>query len=1234
MSKNILRKIMNYVHANIEKFDSLTLMRCSKIGEDINELNKGLELLEKLGTDSAEKLISDIIEKKMWLKDGYDLENIIEGISKKFSVEKIPEKILYFVHSDLPYKTSGYTIRTQGVVNSLKNRGLDPEVVSRWGFPTDRNDFQADLEVKKLYVDENGISHHVDHSNMGMAELQNQEYIAEASQKLVEKCKSIKPSVIISASDHVTGLIGLVASRKLKIPFFYEMRGIWAFTRATNNPDYDGSFDYELRLRLEKQCALNADRVIVISEAMKRIVIKWGVKESKIRILHNGINMQKISNYKYKQLGSQKTLGYIGSIVPYEGLKTTIKSLKYIKDRNGSCPKFIIAGDGVEKHKLEEVVKYNDLEEEVNFLGVIPHDKIDSFYNSVDAIILPRLSTKVTDIVPPLKPLEGIERRKIIISSDINTHREIFDNINNSFQFKPDDIDSQSKEIIKYLKYDGKYETIIQDSLEYIVKNRNFEIMLQGVIIDIVDLFIDENSNDIAAIERILLKIKMDTIEINNLFNELYDTIIKRESSNKKPNIKLLSVILENKYKYDKSTSFENIDVIFKSEISKYKDNKIKRNIFLAILRKIGNINPSIASKFFDVYEELADKRSIRSAVTFKNRNGDYVNSLFLINKYSSILDDKFVNDVKKVAGRYSESYATSEDIPQIPILPDLKNINNREKINVACILDEFSYECFKYEVNMIKLTKENYNDVLNNQRIDFLFTESAWNGNDGEFIYSFAGSLKSNNAKRLQEIIEICNQNNIPTLFWNKEDPVNYEEFKKVAKKFDYILTSDENCISEYKKDCPDSKIGSLAFACQPVIHNPIRNTLPVLDLSFGGSWYVREHGKRKERLTTIINGAENYDLHIYDRNFGTENRNRFPPKFSKFVKGRLTYSQMRMAYRIYKIMLNTNSVEESNTMFSRRVFELMASSTAVVSTPSIGMEEMLPHAIVCESPEEIEKAIGDLLENDIGRLSLGHRGLRNVMNNHTYHHRMGEILQFLEIEDPYLKMEDNVPLVSIICCTNRPKMVENILKNYLSQKYKNLEMIVMLQAPQKQFTALKKRMEKIDGITVRRQLIKDSLGATFNKGFKYCKGEFIAKFDDDDLYGPNYLTDTIDAFGYTDADIIGKYGVFIYDEGSKKFYFRDRGINRYLQIVMGATIVGKREVFEQIKFPDKTTGEDTGFLKKCLENRFKIYSSNPFNWVLVRKSEQGFHTWDDQGQLVTGSVELTDMTLEKIFI
>ena len=75
--------------------------------------------------------------------------------------------------------------------------------------------------------------------------------------------------------------------------------------------------------------------------------------------------------------------------------------------------------------------------------------------------------------------------------------------------------------------------------------------------------------------------------------------------------------------------------------------------------------------------------------------------------------------------------------------------------------------------------------------------------------------------------------------------------------------------------EDTGNSNVFALPFAAQPIIHNPIRNSLPEYDICFAGSWYIRDHGNRKRDTKLLIDAASEFDLHIYDRFFGTDNRN-----------------------------------------------------------------------------------------------------------------------------------------------------------------------------------------------------------------------------------------------------------------------------------------------------------------------------------------------------------------------
>ena len=188
-------------------------------------------------------------------------------------------------------------------------------------------------------------------------------------------------------------------------------------------------------------------------------------------------------------------------------------------------------------------------------------------------------------------------------------------------------------------------------------------------------------------------------------------------------------------------------------------------------------------------------------------------------------------------------------------------------------------------------------------------------------------------------------------------------------------------------------------------------------------------------------------------------------------------------------------------------------------------------------------------------------------------------------------------------------------------------------MQAEDEEFEKIKSRLSSYENITLVRQLEHELLGFVFNKGVDIAKGYYIAKFDDDDLYGPHYLTDGILPFHYTKASVVGKTETFLYHEATDNYYLRFKGKrHRYLDFVMGATIIAKKEIFDKVRFGESNTGEDSEFLRQCKKNGIKIYSSDPYNWVHVRKKSNDFHTWQVADKdLLRPASKLNDIELER---
>ena len=77
---------------------------------------------------------------------------------------------------------------------------------------------------------------------------------------------------------------------------------------------------------------------------------------------------------------------------------------------------------------------------------------------------------------------------------------------------------------------------------------------------------------------------------------------------------------------------------------------------------------------------------------------------------------------------------------------------------------------------------------------------------------------------------------------------------------------------------------------------------------------------------------------------------------------------------------------------------------------------------------------------------------------------------------------------------------------------------------------------------------------------------------------------------------------------------------------------LLPKKEIFSKVRFGESNTGEDSEFLRQCKEHKIKIYSSDPYNWVHVRKKKNDFHTWEiDDKDLLKSAVKLNKIEVDK---
>jgi spore maturation protein CgeB/SAM-dependent methyltransferase len=337
-----------------------------------------------------------------------------------------------------------------------------------------------------------------------------------------------------------------------------------------------------------------------------------------------------------------------------------------------------------------------------------------------------------------------------------------------------------------------------------------------------------------------------------------------------------------------------------------------------------------------------------------------------------------------------------------------------RRELNVACILDEFSLTCFRPEARLFELTPGNWLNQIERAQPAFLFVESAWRGRNESWRHLVTCTRRDGDGP-LRDIVDYCRKKNIPTVFWNKEDPANFEHFIETAKWFDIVFTTDSDCLDQYRTATGHDRCFTLPFAAQERIHHPIgRRGGEMGRVAFAGTWYSHKHDGRREDAEIILEPALEFGLHIYDRMHtytgpGWQHY-QWPAAYQSAIRGGLPYQEMLDAYRKYDIFLNVNSVRNSPTMCARRVFEILACGTNVISAYTPANANLLGTDCVFEarSPQETRAHLELLLSNEAARNRASVRGIRRIMASHTYVHRFARILEAVgrpeEVRDPKL--------------------------------------------------------------------------------------------------------------------------------------------------------------------------------------------------------------------------------------
>lgn len=335
------------------------------------------------------------------------------------------------------------------------------------------------------------------------------------------------------------------------------------------------------------------------------------------------------------------------------------------------------------------------------------------------------------------------------------------------------------------------------------------------------------------------------------------------------------------------------------------------------------------------------------------------------------------------------------------PLLP------KRRKLKIAVVADILTETSLRMEAETVSITPMNYLLVLRAWKPDFLFVESVWNGKKDKWKYKVASysDYPERSNKVLQKVVSLAKSLGIPTVFWNKEDGIHFDRFIESAKFFDYIFTVDENCIPKYRSIVDSNvTVSTLMFAVQPRFHHFSGFHFKYNRANFVGSYSRHIHEKRRLWQDNMFDAASStgLGLSVYDRNSSRKSAHYRVPVLSNMdVRPAVRYDHTGQIYKDYLVSLNVNTVEDSPTMFSRRLVEIIACGGIAVTNSSPAVEKYFnDYCHVVTDKQEMLELFERLKKGPSSDdLERAEAGAKYVAEEHTWGHRLSEICNVIGV-------------------------------------------------------------------------------------------------------------------------------------------------------------------------------------------------------------------------------------------
>lgn len=232
-------------------------------------------------------------------------------------------------------------------------------------------------------------------------------------------------TIIITSTPPILGYLSFLIPKKKNIIFL--VRDVFPDSYICYKGHINSLLEKVLR-KLEKSIYKKCNKIITISEDMKKTLIGKGVENNKISVVYNWISTKEIKPIERKnnQLFKEFNLDangfyvvYAGNIGKIQSIDTIIDAAKIVKEKTNDIS-FLLIGNGSDKERIQQII-VNDNCSNVKLFDLQASDRVSEVYSIAD-INLITLKENTTNYAFPSKAWTALATaRPVICAVDTNS---------------------------------------------------------------------------------------------------------------------------------------------------------------------------------------------------------------------------------------------------------------------------------------------------------------------------------------------------------------------------------------------------------------------------------------------------------------------------------------------------------------------------------------------------------------------------------------------------------------------------------------------------------------------------------------------------------------------------------------------------------------------------------------------------------------------------------------------